>query len=277
MRPPASGSRALSRSVNDGENPHATSPQSTRYTVRSDDDFAYRSTTRLRELPAAPGKERQALDGADDPLDGVCRVDGGIPREELPNRLKTSTAGSVQTTCVTGGRGRGEVPQNSVDLPAACSRRASSASSSSFPASTSRSSWRSHAAASNSANHRRNSASSSGDRARTFASIASSLPINTEIADRALIREPLVFVNRNNSVALTRELFTQRRVEGIVQPLLVVADRHWDSPHASMRRPLRRYQRAAERADHRCIACRLPLRGAGRHEAVLGGREVAVA
>jgi hypothetical protein len=76
---------------------------------------------------------------------------------------------------------RGEVPQNSVDFPAAWSRRASSASASSFPAFTSRSIWRSHAAASNSANQRRNSASSSAERPETFFSRASSLLIEETI------------------------------------------------------------------------------------------------
>src|ERR1019366_2001270 len=76
---------------------------------------------------------------------------------------------------------RGKVPQNSVDFPAAWSRRASSASASSFPAFTSRSIWRSHAAASNSANHRRNSASSSAERPETFFSRASSLLIEETI------------------------------------------------------------------------------------------------
>ena len=75
----------------------------------------------------------------------------------------------------------GEVPQNSVDFPAAWSRRASSASASSFPAFTSRSVWRSHAAASNSANHRRNSSSSSAERPETFFSRASSLLIDETI------------------------------------------------------------------------------------------------
>ncbi len=74
---------------------------------------------------------------------------------------------------------RGEVPQNSVDFPAAWSRRASSASASSFPAFTSRSIWRSHAAASNSANHRRNSESSSAERPETLFSRVSSLLIRT--------------------------------------------------------------------------------------------------
>lgn len=72
---------------------------------------------------------------------------------------------------------RGEVPQNSVDFPAAWARRASSASASSFPAFTSRSICPSHAAASNSTNHRRNSNSSSAERPETFFSRASSLLI----------------------------------------------------------------------------------------------------
>lgn len=71
----------------------------------------------------------------------------------------------------------GEVPQNSVDFPAAWSRRASSASAPSFPAFASRSIWRSHAAASNSLNHRRNSASSSAERPEIRFSRASSLLI----------------------------------------------------------------------------------------------------
>lgn len=77
---------------------------------------------------------------------------------------------------VTGPKLRGgKVPQNSVDLPPAWSRRASSASASSLPAFASRSIRRSHAAASNSANHRRNSASSSAERAEILFSRASSL------------------------------------------------------------------------------------------------------
>ncbi len=76
---------------------------------------------------------------------------------------------------------RGEVPQNSVDFPAAWARRASSASASSFPAFTSRSIWRSHAAASNSANHCRNCASSSAERPEILFSRASSLLIEETI------------------------------------------------------------------------------------------------
>jgi len=76
---------------------------------------------------------------------------------------------------------RAEVPQNSVDFPAAWSRRASSPSASSFPAFTSSSIWRSQAAASNSANHRRNSASSSAERPETLFSRASSLLIEQTI------------------------------------------------------------------------------------------------
>ncbi len=76
---------------------------------------------------------------------------------------------------------RGEVPQNSVDFPAAWARRASSPSASSFPAFTSRSIWRFHAAASNSANHCRNSASSSAERPETLFSMASSLLIEETI------------------------------------------------------------------------------------------------
>ena len=72
---------------------------------------------------------------------------------------------------------RGEVPQNSVDFPAAWSRRASSPSASSFPAFASRSIWRSHAAASNSTNHCRNSASSSAERAEILFSRDSTLLI----------------------------------------------------------------------------------------------------
>jgi hypothetical protein len=83
---------------------------------------------------------------------------------------------------VTGPKlGRGKVPQNSVDLPPAWSRRASSASASSLPAFASRSIWRSHTAASNSANHRRNSASSSAERAEILFSKASSLLMEQRI------------------------------------------------------------------------------------------------
>src|SRR6266508_52373 len=55
------------------------------------------------------------------------------------------------------------VGQSSVDCPAACARRARSASSSSFPTLTSASNCWSHASASNSANHSRNLASSAGE------------------------------------------------------------------------------------------------------------------
>src|SRR6202158_1791213 len=76
---------------------------------------------------------------------------------------------------------KSEMPQNSVDFPAAWSRRASSASASSFPVFASRSIWRSLAAASNSANHCRKSASSSAERAEILFSRDSTLLIHETI------------------------------------------------------------------------------------------------
>src|ERR1017187_1747402 len=106
----------------------------------------------------------------------LLEVKRRMPRIVLEQRK--SSVGELPCRCrqdpVTGPEiRRGMVGQSSVDRPAVCLRRTSSARPSSLPSITSASNCRSHASASNAENHSRNAASSSGWRSLTCPSICS--------------------------------------------------------------------------------------------------------
>lgn len=139
------------------------------------------------------------------------------------------------------------VSQSRVVLPAAWSRRAFSASASSLPFWTSRSSWRSHAAQSCSRNQARNSASSSGESAWTSCSIFSTLRMSRfqqfSIGSMPPIDTVCPAGERAVSAAARRAGSCMRELDGrictarlIVRTCTLLAEwfRHYDEPGVSV-------------------------------------------